>query len=172
MGNLVIGGSGKGVPGLGTNWVIAIVLAIGLIILGFILANLFGIQQGWRGNVRTGLFYFFVVLGFIEAVVVIVVFALRNSTIQKTRVFVYENGINGMGVHPKFATDFFSPEKYATSTFSLTFEQISSVSTLGDTGAGLVINAQGKELMVITVNAKEIADVINGKILTKNSMTL
>ena len=123
MGNEIISGSGMNVPGLDDNRKKGIGFAVGLILLGFLLAEIFGVEQStWRGATRTGLYYFFVISGFIEAAVAIFIFRARNSTIQKTHISVYENEVTGTGVRPEFATDFFSPEKYATSTFSLTFD--------------------------------------------------
>jgi len=176
MGEKLISGSGKGIPKIGTNWATAIALAIVFIVAGFLIAGQVGYdvtrQLTWGLQVtvvyvRSPFYYVIVGLGFLWALISIVVCAARNSIIQKTEITVYEMGISGTGVHPKFSTDFFSPEKYATSTFSYAFEQISAVSVMETLGTSLAINVQGKEHLVATKNANEIAEVINGKIQSK-----
>jgi hypothetical protein len=168
-GRLLATASGEGIPGYGTDWAVAIGIAVFLIILGFILANIFGYTTTWGFiEQRNMLYYFFVISGFIEAGVVIFVIWLRNSLIKKTNVSVYENGVVGSGLDPKFATDFFSPEKYAISSFSLTYEQVTSVSVMGDKGMALVISATGKEFLIASAVAKEMEKIINNKLAEGN----
>jgi len=167
MKKLIISGSGKGVRGVGQNWMAAILVAAGCIILGTIAANFLGYTTRHSmlvGTVteRNELYWVFLGLGFIGAIMVICNIAWQNIIVQKTEISVYESGIAGTGVDSKYSTDAFSPEKYKTETFSWSFEQISSVSVTENDW--LVINAHGKKLMIASNNVKEIAEVMNDKL--------
>lgn len=175
MGKLLISGNGKDfVKSTATNWIIIVIIAIAFIVLGVILANQFGYQTlgGTAGRVAGGVFgvtppqvrtvayYIFMWGGIILAAIIVVHGLLQDIFATKTEIFVYENGIKGIGGGPKFAQSL--EDTTTVASFELEYDRIASVDITHK--KLLSINAYGRVYVIAVANANEIIDVINDRL--------
>lgn len=175
MGKLIISGNGKDfVKSTAHNWIFFILIAIVLVVVGFVLANQFGVRtlggaigQGIGGllgvaapQVRTGAYYTFMWGGIGSAVLLIGYGLMQDIYAGKTEIYVYENGIKGAGGGPKFAQSLEDTMKI--SSFQLEYDRIASVDVTHK--KLLSINAFGKIYVVAVANPDEIATAINDRV--------
>ena len=163
LGKLLTYGSGKDlVKSRSWFWIFSVLFAVGLIVLGVSLANHFGytiVGTGrFRAEVRTGLYYVFL-LSFIAGAVYLICYnIMQDVCAAKTEIFVYENGIKGAGGGQKFAKTLVD----TILTFHLEYDRIASVDTARKNM--LSINAYGRVYTVIVANPNEIVDTINERL--------
>ena len=175
MGKLLVSGNGRDfVKSTAHNWVVFIIIAIALIVIGFVLANQFGYQTvggaigqgigGWLGvtapQVRTGAYYIFALGGVGLAAILIGYGAIQDIYAGKTEIHVYENGIKGAGGGAKFAQSL--EDTMTISTFQLEYDRVASVDVAHK--KLLSINAFGKVYVVAVANPDEIVAAINERL--------
>jgi len=185
VGKAIISGNGRDYVKLTNhNWVIFFVIAGAIVGLGFLLANQFGYQTaggvfgdmvgGILGGiledatgfglttpqVRTGTYYLFVGGGITLAVLLLAWRAIQDMYAAKTEIYVYEDGVKGFSVGPKFAQSL--GDTMAVSSFHLEYDNISFVDITPK--KLLSLNAFGKVYLIAVDNATEIMNVINEKL--------
>jgi len=82
----------------------------------------------------------------------------------KTEIYIYENGIKGISVSPKFAINLFDLQ---SSAFQLNFNQITSVDIPSKSifrQSRISINSYGKEIHVFLKKPEEAVRIINTKL--------
>jgi hypothetical protein len=124
-------------------------------------------------GIITGIFHTFdgtfvmigytIITGFAALFIILapVIGYFMHMRISKTAIYIYENGINGSSVVPKFPLSFFlhrSCSSLKLADFQLTYDLISSVDVVN--GNTLVINTSDVKHKVYAMNAKEIRDTI------------
>jgi len=160
--------------------VIVVIIAIVFVIAGFIMAN----QLGYRNTigssfghmfntpaqqVRTGFWYIFVWGGIFGAAGMIIWDIAQRVHIGKTNIFVYEDGVIGVGVGPKYGS--LSEDSITTFDFQLTYDRITSADV--SNRIHVVINAQGKQYLIGVANPDKIVAAINERMrLSKSGLSL
>jgi hypothetical protein len=166
MEKLLISGNGKGHKEISNTWILQLVFGgIGVVLFVF-LANNIGIDaamKGIFGNVireasRNGAYYIFMGLAVLSPVMAVVFGYLSQTFIIKTAIYVYDNGIKGLGCAGEWFQSLFSLQM---TEFQLTYNQISSVDVVN--GNTLIINAGDVKHKVYAMNAREIRDVITAQ---------
>ena len=166
MGAKITSGSSKGHPVLRTVWQVYLGMGVGLTVLGLIFASAFEGGNLRFGNLILDLEWIFRVGGFILAGYCLINAAAYNSQVSKTEITVYEEGISGTGINPKSASErftfpIFTTPSYASSTFSFTYDQISTVTVAEQ--KGININAAGVIYVVLVSNLDEIMREISSR---------
>ncbi|MCL2200075.1 MAG: zinc ribbon domain-containing protein [Defluviitaleaceae bacterium] len=176
MGKLIVLGDGRNFF-KNRDWAIYILIAVGLLVLGFILANQFGyrtlggsIGSGVGGafgfnvpRVRTGLYSLLVWGGVIGAAACIISIIGQNYYVSKTEIYIYENGIRGKAGGSRFLRKL--EDTMEISSFQLEYSNISSVDITYK--SLLSINAFGKSYVVGVEDkdkATEMVNIINKRI--------
>lgn len=176
MKNLLISATGKEHKMITDGWIIALVASALVIAACFFINNMIdgGKQQASYSSYHPALQQSKLAEKYREAemqkketnknivlggtVLVVVIFVafgfLIQSTVEKTSVHVYEDGVEGSGVAPSFPQTIFTE----VSEFRLKYDQISSVEVVDSTT--LIINAINAKHKIYAMNAKEVRDVI------------
>jgi hypothetical protein len=152
--------------------------------LGFLLANQLGYQTagGMLGDmvggilgailedatgfgittpqVRTSMYYLFAGGGITLAVLLLVWRAIQDMYAAKTEIYVYEDGVQGFSVGPKFAYSF--SDTITVASFHLEYGNISFVDVTPK--KLLSLNASDNAYLIAVDNATEIMNVINEKL--------
>ena len=174
-GNLLIAGSGRDYlkAAIGGTIVI-IIIGIGIAVGGFVLANMFGYRAvggalgAGLGNlvgvqvpeVRGVLWHVFAWSGLAIAIGMIGWELIQCIYIRKTEILVFEEGITGVGVGPKYGTS--AEDTMNASAFQLEYDRITSVDVFKDTY--IIVNAHGKEYLIGATNPQQIAGVVSDKL--------
>ena len=174
-GNLLIAGSGgeylRSVIGA---TIIIIIIGIGLVVGGFLLANAFGYRPvgGAIGagigtligaqvpQVRGVLWYVFAFGGILTAVGMIGWELIQCIYMSKTEIFVFEGGIKGVGLGPKYGLS--AGDTTTATDFQLEYDRITSVDVIR--GSYVIINAHGKEYLIGATNPQQIAEIASEKL--------
>ena len=160
MNKRIMSGSGSGVNYTG-DWVI-IIIAVGVtFIFGFVLANIFGYTEYWRGRyVRNDAYYIILYGSWFVAVIEFCIYAYVISKCKKTEIYVYENTIEGIGL---------GSSEYVTAeltNFKLGYDKIASVDVTKR--IKLSLNAYGKAYIIFLYNAHLYAEEINKRMKLDN----
>jgi len=158
MGNLLVSGNGKGHSAIVTLWVSELAFAAICFAIAMLMANYLG-NQATRAFLadRRGLL---LISNFLRGVGILAIAAAiynglyATSKIAKTEISVYERGVQGKSLPPKFPWTFGS----SMSEFQLNYDQISSVDVLD--GKSIVIHAASMQHKCYAMNAGEIRDAI------------
>lgn len=158
--NLLVSASGEGHKAITTLWTAELITgiigaAIMFSIAGRYDGSIFGVR--FRGD----MYYVFTALAWIIIIAIPVTGCLAQSRIAKTCVRVFEDGIEGLGVVPKFPLSFIiygSLSSLQMSEFRLAYNQVSSVDVVND--ETLIIHAGNVQHKIYAMNAKEVRDVI------------
>ena len=159
MGNLLISGRGTDV-GYGKDWAATIGIAVGIFILGVILASQVGMQRVFRVGIGhtyepTEQFFLIVFGSIVLSIVIYIYFARYIKKHKKTEIHVFENGIMGVGIG-KGIGDF------QLQNFNSGFDRIASVDV--SKTVVITINMYGRVCTVAAPNATKIAEIINFKL--------
>jgi hypothetical protein len=170
LGKMITSDGCKGHSVIKMVWIIYLGVGVFLLVLGLILGSAMDGRIINLGNFGLNLGVVFRMLGFILPVFCLINAAVYNYQVSKTEIKVFEKGISGLGINPKSASErftfpIFKTPSYASSTFNLTYAQISSVSKAEQQGVN--INAAGIIYVVFVKNPDEIMQVINNKMRAK-----
>ena len=166
MGAIVTSGSAKGHAILKTVWGVYLGMGVFLIILGLILGSSLDGAILELGNFGLDMGFISRYGGFALAAFCLINAAVYSSQVSKTEISVFEKGISGVGINPKSASErftfpIFKTPTYASSSFSLTYDQISSISKAEQ--QGININVSGVLYVVLVSNLDEIMRAINDR---------
>ena len=163
LGALVTSGLGKDTRRSAQFYLILLALAVVPIGAGYFFATQFGHRivivsdvLGISIPVRTIFYYVYICSGVVLAVALVFIQLLAREQVAKTAIFVYENGIEGVGIGPRiFRGDALQP-------FLLLYDQVSSVSLRQNAATvGILINAHDEAFSVYPPNTPEILEAIN-----------
>ena len=152
-----------------------LVFAGALLGMGFLFANLFGYETvttpGWMGignsttsQVRNDDYYWYI--GIFTAAAILGPLAIIGwNVIQgiymgQAKISVYENGIKGAGVGPKYGSSI--ADTTTVSSFELQYDRVTSADITSK--RYITINASGKEYLIAVANPNEIVDTINERL--------
>jgi hypothetical protein len=166
LGKLVTSGDCKGHSVIKQVWGTYLGIGIFLIILGLILGVVFEGDILVLGNFGLDLGVISRIGGFVLAFFCLINAVAYVSQVSKTEINVFERGISGLGINPKdvserFTFPIFKTPQYALSEFSLSYDQISSVSKAEQQGVN--INVEGVIYVVLVSNLDEIMQAINSR---------
>ena len=166
MGAKVIAGSATGHSVLKQVWGVYLGMGAFLIVLGLILGSSLDGAILELGNFGLDMGFIFRFGGFALAAFCLINAAVYNSQVSKTEISVFERGISGVGINPKDASErftfpIFKTPTYASSSFSLTYDQVSSISKAEQ--SGININVSGVIYVVLVSNLDEVMREINNR---------
>ena len=167
IGALIISGLGKDTRWPVQFYLILLASAILPIGTGYFLATQFGYRLivvfdvlGSGTLVRTVFYYIYICAGVVLAVAVVFVQILTREQLAKTRIFVYENGIEGVGLGTGLGPRILSGA--ALQPFRLPYSQITLVSVWQRAATpGIWVDAGGQAFSVYPPNTTEILAAIN-----------
>jgi len=162
-GQLLASATGERHKSIATWWTIEVIAAVMCIILGTWLANEYGYTRSFYsfGGGKNQLYNIYMFGGVICSVLCLVSAYLTQTRISRTAIRVYENGIEGSSVVPKFPLSFMfygSISSLQLAEFQLKYDQISSVDIVDDNT--VIINAINVQHKIYAMNAREIRDAI------------
>jgi len=172
MGKLLISGRGKDTRGGVGYWLIILIIAAAIIVLGVFLANRFGYRTlggtigGAFGNtfgvnvprVRTGLYNLFIWGSIVLAGGFIVYMIYYSIRYAKTEIFIYENGVEGTGITK-------DGENESLTAFNLNYDKIDSIDIVEKWAVS--VNAHGRAYLTYVPNANEIVGAVNSRLQLK-----
>ena len=167
LGALITSGHGKDTRRTAQFYLILLALAIVPIGAGYFLAIQFGYQLVAASDVlwfsipnRTVFYYIYICAGVVLAVALVFAQMLIREQIGKTEIFVYENGIEGIGLKAGKVLSVLSGA--ALQPFRLMRDQISLVSAGQRAAAlGVMIDAYDEVFGVYPPNIAEILSAVN-----------
>jgi len=167
-GKLLASANGKGHKAIATWWIIELIAAVVSVALGFWLANKYGYSGGYSFGrfmnvpaIKNELYYIYMGIAVICPICAYTCAYLTHTRISRTFINVYENGIEGSSVMPKFPLSFMlygSISSLQLADFQLTYNQISSVDVVNENT--IVINAVNAQYKIYAMNSREIRDAI------------
>jgi len=172
-GKLIASANGKGHSSITTWWIIELICAVLCAAIGFWLANKYGHSGGYSMGrfmsvppVKNDLYNIYMWgigwgIGVLFPIICLVAAYLTHTRISRTSINVYENGIEGSSVVPKFPLSFMfygSISSLQLADFQLTYEQVSSVDVVNENT--IIINAVNVQHKIYAMNSREIRDAI------------
>ena len=166
MGAMIVSGNCRGHSVIKTVWGVYLGMAVFLLVMGLWLGSVWSGNILHLGNFGLDIGVIIRIGGFILPLFCLINAAVYNSQVSKTEISVFEGGITGLGINPKSASErftfpVFATPQYASSTFSLTYDQISSVSKAEQQGVN--INVAGVIYVILVSNPDEIVREINNR---------
>jgi len=164
FGDLLISGLGKNIKWSAQFYLVLLTLAIVPMGAGYFLAAQFGISLVPSGDLigipmraRSPFYHVFIIVGIAVAFIFVGYAVLTAARLAKTEIFVYENGIVGLGVTNIFV---------AAKPFFLPYSDITSAKAEEGAGAVLriILTTKTGTLTVSSPNAAEIFKTINTKL--------
>ena len=149
---------------------ILLIVAGGIIVLGIVLANSFGtstISVGdglWvpRSQVTVRLpAYYMILFGSIGGAAAMIIAVLGQCHFAgKTEIYVYEQGVKGIGAGPRFGHSY--EDTTTLTVFELKYDAIASVDI--SSKSFLMVYTAGRGYCIASVNPHHLMDVINRQI--------
>jgi len=164
FGDLIISGLGKNIKWSAQFYLVLLTLAIVPMGAGYFLAAQFGIRLvpaedliGIPMRARSPFYHVFIILGIAVAFIFVGYAVLTATRLAKTEIFVYENGIVGMGVTNVFV---------AAKPFFLSYDDITSAKAEEGAGAVLrvILTTKAGALTVSSPNADKVFKAIKTKL--------
>jgi hypothetical protein len=166
-GKLLASANGKKHSSIVTWWIIELIGAVACVAIGFWLANKYGHSGGYSigfryvPSAKNELYNIYMHGGVFLSVLSLIMAYLTHTRISRTFINVYENGIEGSSVVPKFPLSFMlygSISSLQLADFQLTYEQVSSVDVVNENT--IIINAGNVQHKIYAMNSKDIRDAI------------
>jgi len=167
-GQLLASATGERHKSIATWWIIEVIGAVICMILCSWGANKYGYSGGidfrWGGSipsVKNEYYNICMGIGVVCSILCLVCAYLTQTRISRTAIRVYENGIEGSSVVPKFPLSFMfygSISSLQLAEFQLKYDQVSSVDVVNDNT--VIINATNVQHKIYAMNAREIRDAI------------
>jgi len=155
MGKLLISGSGKGHPAIMTWWIygiIGVALGIGCMYLS---RNSVSFDYGWQSyftdtSSKSANYLYYIGIAIIVASIVDAIF--KSICISKTKIDVYEDRVEGIGVRKYFLMG-----NYRTQEFKLTLDQVANMEV---TSSSITIITADTQYRPYVKNAAAIQGII------------
>ena len=152
MGKSLIAGSALDIS-FTKDWVGGIAISIGIVFIGFLLAEWFGYTDtGWF-TYRNPLYGYILWVSRAVAILNFCYLIYYIKLYGKTNINVYENGIRGVGI---------GKGDWKEQNFSAGFDRVASVDT--SKNIVLTVNLYGRVYTVLAANAIEVAEVVNRRL--------
>ena len=144
MGEKLVSGSGKGNSAI-RFWQLIYLLAAAMGVIFIVISRIMSADEQGVASILLFLGVFIIIAGLIENVII-------NTCIAKTKVDVYESGVEGMGVGKNFHYG-----AYRILNFKVSYDQITSVDITKNSITVYLLNMQYK---IYVSNPDEIRDTI------------
>ena len=167
LGNPIASGQGKDARWTPQFYLILLALAVLPIGAGYFFATQFGYRfiltsdvLGLSIPVRTVFYHVYICTGVVLAVVLVFVQLLYRGQLARTEIYVYENGIEGVGLRAGLGLRVLSGS--ALQPFCLLYGQVSQISAGQSAAApGILISAQDMNLGVYPPNVAEVLEAMS-----------